>query len=41
MIGAAIYLMVVIRDNRGLDIPVVTHVIQAEFAQNVVQHIHR
>jgi superfamily II DNA/RNA helicase len=26
---------------RGLDIPAVKHVIQAEFAQNVVQHMHR
>jgi superfamily II DNA/RNA helicase len=26
---------------RGLDLPNVRHVIQAEFAQNVVQHLHR
>lgn len=26
---------------RGLDIPSVKHVIQAEFALNVVQHLHR
>lgn len=26
---------------RGLDIPIVKHVIQAEFALNVVQHLHR
>jgi superfamily II DNA/RNA helicase len=26
---------------RGLDLPAVKHVVQAEFAQNVVQHLHR
>lgn len=26
---------------RGLDLPAVRHVVQAEFAQNVVQHLHR
>lgn len=27
--------------DRGLDLPSVEHVIQAEFALNVVQHLHR
>lgn len=27
--------------HRGLDLPAVEHVIQAEFALNVVQHVHR
>jgi len=26
---------------RGLDLPAVEHVVQAEFALNVVQHLHR